>query len=101
MYLIDCRVDKKKFEKSRIHTAIHYSDLLNDTLYLSPPIDNYTLIVLYDDDGTFLTSSSPTVASAAIPTSTSHKKSSHRSTSSPQNKENDAGLGNVKKNMLD
>ena len=60
MYLIDCRLNKSKFEKSRICTAIHYSDLLDDTLYLSPPIDNYTLIVLYDDDGTFLTSTSST-----------------------------------------
>lgn len=59
MYLIDCRLSRKKFEKSRIHTAIHYSDLLNDAVYLSPPLDNYTLIVLYDDDGTYLTSSTP------------------------------------------
>jgi len=58
LYLIDCRLNKKKYEKSRINTAIHYTDLLNDTVYLSQPIDNYTLIVLYDDDGTYLTSSS-------------------------------------------
>lgn len=59
LYLIDCRPNRKKFEKSRIHTSIHYTDLLNDSVYLSPPIDNYTLVVLYDDDGTFLTSSAP------------------------------------------
>lgn len=59
LYLIDCRPMRKKFEKSRIHTAIHFTDLLNDSVYLSPPIDNYTLVVLYDDDGTFLTSSAP------------------------------------------
>jgi hypothetical protein len=29
-------------------------DLLNDSVYLSPPVENYTLIVLYDEDGTFL-----------------------------------------------
>ena len=58
LYLIDCRPNRKRFEKSRIHTAIHYTDLLTDSVYLSPPLDNYTLIVLYDDDGTFLTSSS-------------------------------------------
>lgn len=57
LYLIDCRLNKKKFEKSRILTAIHFTDLLNDVVYLSPPIDNYTIIVLYDDDGTYLTSS--------------------------------------------
>ena len=57
LYLIDCRRNKKEFEKSRIHTAIHYSDLLNDSVYLSPPFENYTLIVLYDEDGTNLTSS--------------------------------------------
>lgn len=59
LYLIDCRPNRKKFEKSRIHTAIHYTDVLNDSVYLSPPVDNYTLVVLYDDDGTFLTSSAP------------------------------------------
>lgn len=57
LYLIDCRLQKEKFDKSRIHTAIHFSDLLSDSVYLSPPTDSYTLIVLYDDDGTFLTAS--------------------------------------------
>ncbi len=57
MYLIDCRLNKSDYGKSRIFTAIHYTDLLNDNVYLSPPCDNHTLIVLYDHDGTFLTSS--------------------------------------------
>ena len=59
LYLIDCRLNRKQFDKSRIHTAIHYSDLLDDVIYVSPPVDHYTLIVLYDKDGTFLTSTSP------------------------------------------
>lgn len=59
LYIIDCRLNRKHFEKSRIHTAIHYSDLLNDSVYVSPPTDHYTLVVLYDKDGTFLTSTSP------------------------------------------
>jgi hypothetical protein len=57
MYIIDCRIDRKKYEHSHINTSIHYSDLLNDDIYLSPPLENYTIIVLYDDDGTYLTSS--------------------------------------------
>ncbi len=57
MYLIDCRLNKSDYAKCRIFTAIHYTDLLNDTVYLSPPCANYTLIVLYDHDGSFLTSS--------------------------------------------
>lgn len=57
MYLIDCRLNKEAFEKSRILTAIHYTDLLNDNVYLSPPFENYTSIVLYDEDGQFLTTS--------------------------------------------
>jgi len=58
LYLIDCRLGKKKFNKHRIYTAIHYSDLLNDTVYLSPPTENYTLIVLYDENGQLLTQNS-------------------------------------------
>lgn len=72
LYLIDCRLNKEKFKKSRIHTSIHYSDLLNDSIYLSPPTDNYTLIVLYDEDGTFLTSSpSPITNNTTTTTTTS------------------------------
>lgn len=82
LYLIDCRLNKKKYEKSRINTAIHYTDLLNDTVYLSQPIDNYTLIVLYDDDGTYLTSSniqmsqSATVNNTGTPSPVSSKPQS-------------------------
>lgn len=65
LYLIDCRPNKKKFERAHIQTAVHYSDVLSDAVYLSPPVDNFTLIVLYDDDGTFLTSSSSSSSSTA------------------------------------
>lgn len=67
--MIDCRLDRKKYEKSKIQTAIYFNDILNDTAYLSPPVDN-TLIVLYDDDGTFLTSSS----SSSTPSSSANSK---------------------------
>ncbi len=62
LYLIDCRISKKSFRKHRIYTAIHYSDLLNDTVYMSPPVENFTLIVLYDEKGRILTSSSSSSA---------------------------------------
>jgi hypothetical protein len=58
LYLIDCRLDKKLYNKSRISTALHFSDLLNEQVYLSPPIDNYSMIVFYDQDGSFLTNNS-------------------------------------------
>lgn len=64
MYLIDCRVNKNEFKKSRIFTAIHYSDILNDTVYLSPPSDNYTIIVLYDESGRMASSSSSCISSS-------------------------------------
>ena len=54
MYLIDCRSSRKEFDRMRIHTAIHVSDLLNDTVYLSPPFENYTVVVLYDEEGGLL-----------------------------------------------
>jgi hypothetical protein len=73
MYLIDCRLTKRAFEKSRITTAIHYTDVLNDAVYLSPPIDNFTIIVLYDEDGSFLTSSQPSQNSS--PSSSTKKNS--------------------------
>ena len=56
IYIIDCRLDRKKYEHSHINTSIHFSDLLNEDIYLSPSLENYTIIVLYDDDGTYLTS---------------------------------------------
>ena len=54
MYLIDCRTSRKEFDRMRIHTAIHVTDLLNDTVYLSPPFENYTVVVLYDEEGALL-----------------------------------------------
>ena len=91
MYLIDCRLNKSKYEKSRIQTAIHYTDLLNDTLYLSPPIDNYTLIVLYDDDGTFLTSTSSSFSSTSTNLS-SQKKTPNRQVNTVKDQENNSPL---------
>jgi hypothetical protein len=55
LYLIDCRLDKKLYNKQRINTALHFSDILNEHVYLSPPVDNYSMIVFYDQDGSFLT----------------------------------------------
>ena len=72
MYIIDCRIDRKKYEHSHINTSIHYTDLLNDDIYLSPPLDNYTIIVLYDDDGTYLTSSDLPVQSQTQQRRTPH-----------------------------
>ena len=66
LYLIDCRVNKKSFKKHRIYTAIHYSDLLNDTVYMSPPVENFTLIVLYDENGQILTSSSTSTSTSTL-----------------------------------
>lgn len=57
LYLIDCRVNKNLFKRHRIYTATHYSDILNDMVYLSPPSEN-TLIVLYDENGRMAASSS-------------------------------------------
>ena len=54
LYIIDCRPNKKQYEKHRINTALHYTDLIDGTVYLSPVVDNFTLIVLYDQDGSFL-----------------------------------------------
>jgi hypothetical protein len=67
LYIIDCRLDRKKYERSHINTSIHYSDLLNDDIYLSPPLDHYTIIVLYDDDGTYLTSSNVPIQQKRLP----------------------------------
>jgi hypothetical protein len=94
MYIIDCRLNKSKYEKSRIQTAIHYTDIIDDTLYLSPPIDNYTLIVLYDDDGTFLTStSSPsTISSASTNVSSQRKPTNRRGNNNNNNQESNIPL---------
>jgi hypothetical protein len=77
MYLIDCRLSRKAFDKSRIATAVHYTDVLSEAVYLSPPIDNFTIIVLYDEDGTFLTSSHP-----STPPAKHHNNSCSNNTSS-------------------
>lgn len=66
LYLIDCRALKSDFHKHRIQTAIHYSDLMDDSVYLSPPFENYTVIVLYDEDGSFLSSSFEKVGNTFI-----------------------------------
>jgi hypothetical protein len=80
LYLIDCRLNKKQFEKCKINTAIHFSDLLDDSVYMSPPTENYTLIVLYDEDGTFLSSSSHTLnGSSSNPNSACNYNSSSTS----------------------
>jgi hypothetical protein len=56
--LIDCRKSKKAYQKSHLNTAIYFEDILDETVYLSPPQDNYSIVVFYDEDGSYLTSNS-------------------------------------------
>lgn len=89
LYLIDCRLNKKHFKKHHIYTSIHYSDLLNDTVYLSPPTDNYTLIVLYDENGRILTNSNGLTSPSSLSVSTSVLNSNNASRLSNQTFSND------------
>lgn len=74
LYIIDCRFERKKYDYNHINTSIHYTDLLNDNIYLSPPLEHYTVIVLYDDDGTYLTSTSD--ESSVLSSKSHHQRNS-------------------------
>jgi hypothetical protein len=79
IYLIDCRLDRREFQRDHIHTAIHFQDLLQDNVFVS--LNQQTsLVVIYDADGSLLTS----LRSLPVTPSSSYSSSSSSSSSSPE-----------------